>query len=184
MNKRTGTRVEIEWAGEEPAHRRGKIADLFQASILPLAVWHVDRRIRDANEAYLKLVGYTRGDISTGTLTCDRLTPIEYLTLDEQAIEQLRQGKSGICKPFQKEYIRRDGSRIPVLVGGALLPNCKNAGIAFALDLTKHSSAQKALAAREGAIAVLYAALLGKQGSRDFETSTLLRDNLKSREPC
>jgi PAS domain S-box-containing protein len=60
--------------------------------------------------------------------------------LDRAAIAQLL--KSGICNPFEKEFICRDGSRVPVMIGSALLEGSQNA-VSFVLDLTEHKEAQQ-----------------------------------------
>jgi formate hydrogenlyase transcriptional activator len=76
-------------------------------------------RIPAANDAFLDLVGYTREDLQAGMLRWPDLTPPEYLALDELAHEEgLR---FGACTPFEKELIRKDGSRVPVLVATAVL---------------------------------------------------------------
>jgi PAS domain S-box-containing protein len=76
-------------------------------------------RVPEVNDAFLQLVGYTREDLATGRLNWPELTPPEYTTLDELAHEEgLR---CGACTPFEKELIRKDGTRIPVLVATAVL---------------------------------------------------------------
>jgi len=76
-------------------------------------------QVPEVNDAFLQLVGYTREDLATGRLNWPGLTPPEYATLDELAHEEgLR---CGACTPFEKELIRKDGTRIPVLVATAVL---------------------------------------------------------------
>jgi formate hydrogenlyase transcriptional activator len=75
--------------------------------------------ITDANDAFLQIVGYSREDLIAGRLYWPDLTPAEYLHLDEEAHEEgLRYGA---CTPFEKEYIRKDGTRVNVLVALAIL---------------------------------------------------------------
>jgi PAS domain S-box-containing protein len=82
--------------------------------------WRADGLVLDANDAFLEMVGYTREDLDAGRVTWDRLTPSEFRELCHAAFEEIT--ASGICAPFEKEYVRKDGSRFPVLVGGARLP--------------------------------------------------------------
>jgi formate hydrogenlyase transcriptional activator len=90
-------------------------------------------RIPEANEAFLELVGYSREDLQTGRLHWPDLTPPEYLALDEIAHEEgLR---FGACTPFEKELIRKDGTRIPVLVATAVLKLSPFRWITFVQDL-------------------------------------------------
>ena len=90
-------------------------------------------RIPEANEAFLELVGYSREDLQTGRLHWPDLTPPEYLALDEIAHEEgLR---FGACTPFEKELIRKDGTRVPVLVATAVLKLSPFKWITFVQDL-------------------------------------------------
>ena len=90
-------------------------------------------RIPEANDAFLELVGYTRDDLQEGRLHWPDLTPPEYLALDELAHEEgLR---FGACTPFEKELIRKDGTRVPVLVATAVLKLSPFRWITFVQDL-------------------------------------------------
>jgi formate hydrogenlyase transcriptional activator len=90
-------------------------------------------RIPEANDAFLELVGYSRDDLQTGRLHWPDLTPPEYLALDELAHEEgLR---FGACTPFEKELIRKDGTRVPVLIATAVLKLSPFKWITFVQDL-------------------------------------------------
>jgi len=90
-------------------------------------------RIPEANDAFLDLVGYTREDLQAGRLHWPDLTPAEYIALDEIAHEEgLR---FGACTPFEKELIRKDGTRVPVLVATAVLKLSPFRWITFVQDL-------------------------------------------------
>jgi len=90
-------------------------------------------RIPEANDAFLDLVGYSREDLAAGRLIWPDLTPREYVALDEFAHEEgLR---FGACTPFEKELIRKDGTRVPVLVATAVLKLSPFRWITFVTDL-------------------------------------------------
>jgi formate hydrogenlyase transcriptional activator len=90
-------------------------------------------RVPEANDAFLKMIGYSREDLLAGRINWPELTPPEYASLDELAHEEgLR---FGACTPFEKELIRKDGSRIPVLVATAVLKLSPFRWIAFVQDL-------------------------------------------------
>ncbi|MBD2094648.1 CHASE domain-containing protein [Trichocoleus sp. FACHB-591] len=121
----------------------GRFRRLFEADIIGLFFAGRTGNILEANHAFLQMVGYTPEDLSAGRLRWDALTPVEYRYLDEQAI--LEDQRGGVCSAYEKEFIRKDGSRIPVLVGGARLEEDPNVGITFALDLTERKRAEEAL---------------------------------------
>jgi PAS domain S-box-containing protein len=98
--------------------------------------------ITEANEVFLQMVGYTHKDLLWGDLHWDEITPPEYHPLDERAMEECK--RSGVCTPYEKEYIRKDGSRVPVLVGIVLPGESQNSGTIFVLDLTEHGRDGKA----------------------------------------
>jgi len=90
-------------------------------------------RIPEANDTFLDLVGYSRDDLRAGRLVWPDLTPKEYVGLDEFAHEEgLR---FGACTPFEKELIRKDGTRVPVLVATAVLKLSPFRWITFVTDL-------------------------------------------------
>ena len=90
-------------------------------------------RVPDANDTFLNLVGYSREDLLAGRLVWPDLTPKEYIPLDELAHEEgLR---FGACTPFEKELIRKDGTRVPVLVTTAVLKLSPFRWITFITDL-------------------------------------------------
>ena len=97
--------------------------------------------ITKANEAFLKVVGYTRDDLNAGKLNWRELTPPDQRHLDHTAIERMR--TAGACEPFEKEYIRKDGKRVPVLFGAALLSDSHSELVCFSLELTEYKEAQE-----------------------------------------
>ncbi len=90
-------------------------------------------RIPEANDAFLDLVGYSREDLQAGRLRWPDLTPPEYLAIDELAHEEGLQ--FGACTPFEKELIRKDGTRVPVMVATAVLKLSPFRWITFVQDL-------------------------------------------------
>ncbi len=94
-------------------------------------------RIPEGNDAFLDLVGYTRGDLQAGRLQWPDLTPAEYSALDDLAHEEgLR---FGACTPYEKELIRKDGTRVPVLVATAVLKLSPFRWITFVQDLRERN---------------------------------------------
>jgi formate hydrogenlyase transcriptional activator len=89
--------------------------------------------IPEVNDAFLDLIGYSREDLASGRLHWPDLTPPEYSALDELAHEEgLR---FGACTPYEKELIRKDGTRVPVLLATAVLKLAPFRWITFVQDL-------------------------------------------------
>src|SRR4029453_47047 len=105
-------------------------------------MWDLDGRILEANDAFLDMLQYGRDDLVSGGLRLTDLTPTEWRERDERATEDLK--STGPGPPYAKEFIRKDGSRVPVLIGAALCDARGNARVAFALDLSqqKHADAE------------------------------------------
>ncbi|MBD0264603.1 MAG: PAS domain S-box protein [Tolypothrix sp. Co-bin9] len=122
---------------------------LVESNIFGVAIGDFSGGISYANDYFLNMVGYTREELHSGEIRWDEMTPAEYLHLEVQALEQARM--HGSTTPFEKEYIRKDGSRIPILIGGALLQESSGVGqtIVFSLDLSERKRAQEALHQRE-----------------------------------
>jgi PAS domain S-box-containing protein len=111
---------------------------LIESNLFGVSIGELDGGILEANHALLKMMGYTRDDLDAGALSWQQVTPPEYLPLDAKAGDELR--ANGFFTPFEKEYIRADGSRVPVLIGGALLeatPDRPPKVICFHLDLSE-----------------------------------------------
>ncbi len=133
-------RVEAEEALQR-SHSRFK--KLFDANIIGIMLADLSGRVLEANDAYLTLTGYTREDLLTGRLRWDKLTPPEFRELDLKAIESLN--RTGISQPWEKQYIRKDGSRVPVMLGVSMLDNSTSECICFVLDMTKQKQAETQL---------------------------------------
>jgi PAS domain S-box-containing protein len=107
---------------------------LVESNAQGVFFWNIKGDIREANDAFLALVGYSRQDLDNGIINWISLTPSEFVHLDQIALKELT-AKSR-CKPFEKEFLRKDGSRIPILLGAATFGDNPDEGVAFALDLT------------------------------------------------
>jgi PAS domain S-box-containing protein len=127
----------------ELAERESRIRRLVDANIIGIFIWELEGGILEANDAFLTMLGYDREDLVAGRLHWTELTPPEWRDRDEQLMPELKM--SGTLQPFEKEYFRKDGSRVPVLIGVAAFEETGNRGVAFVLDLTERKRAQEAL---------------------------------------
>ena len=121
-------------------NREAKIRRLVDANILAIIMWNVDGAIIGANDAFVRMVQYEHEDVASRRLRWTELTPAEWRESDERALRALRE--TGTVHPYEKELIRKDGSRVPVLVAGALFEEGGEQGVAFALDLTEQKRAE------------------------------------------
>jgi PAS domain S-box-containing protein len=129
----------------EKALRRSeaRFRRLSEAGILGVSTGSIDGGILEANDALARMLGYTPEEIGTGAVRWDEITPPEWRYTDERAIEQLRE--TGVAAPWEKEYLRTDGTRIPVLLGVAMLDAGKGECAAFILDLSDQKEAERAV---------------------------------------
>lgn len=123
--------------------RDSKIRRLVDANIVGIIIWEVEGRILEANDEFLRMVGYDREDLTAGRLHRMTLTPPEWRDRDARTVAELR--RIGTAQPFEKEYVRKDGSRVPVLIGGAMFEEGTSQGVGFVLDLTERKQAVEAL---------------------------------------
>jgi PAS domain S-box-containing protein len=105
-----------------------------------ILIWNLEGDVIEANEAFLHMVEYSREDFVSGRVRWTDLTPAEWRDRDERAVAEIK--ATGTFQPFQKEYFRKDGSRVPVMIGGAIFAGSKNEGVAFVLDLSQQKRAE------------------------------------------
>ena len=139
-----GEREKAETAVRELANGlEAKIRRLVDANIMGIFMWNPEGRIVEANEAFLRVVGYGREDVVSGRMRWRELTPAEWRDADDRHVAELK--ATGTVQPYEKEYFQKSGSRVPVLVGAALLDGRREEGVAFVLDLTERKLAEGAL---------------------------------------
>ena len=112
-----------------------KLSAFFAADLFGYHSGTTNGIIQEANDEFLRTVGYTRQDLEAGRLDWGAITPPEYLALDEAHIVEARQ--RGVCMPFEKEYVRKDGSRVWVLAGFILLGEARQESAVFTIDISE-----------------------------------------------
>ncbi|ACK72806.1 multi-sensor signal transduction histidine kinase [Gloeothece citriformis PCC 7424] len=123
---------------------------LVESNLFGVAFANIAGRLHYANDYYLNMVGYSREDLENGLIQWNQMTPPEWLDLDFKALEEMK--VKGVTTPFEKEYLRKDGSRVPILIGAAFLDEPYEIAqemIGFFLDLTRLKETEKALQQRE-----------------------------------
>ncbi|PSR13981.1 histidine kinase [filamentous cyanobacterium CCP3] len=118
-----------------------RFSRLAESGIIGTILADLNGAVLEANDAFLNMVGYTRDDLRSGQIRWQEMTPSEYRDVSERSQAELR--TRGVCTPFEKEYIRKDGSRAPILLGSAMLS--ESTVIGFVLDIADRKQAEAAL---------------------------------------
>ena len=132
-------------SGEALRLSEARFTRLAESGIIGVGISDVLGTLFEANDTYLDMLGYSRAELQAGEVSWSNLAPPEWRSGDEAAIAQL--AATGVAHPWEKDLDRRDGTRVPVLVGVAMLdhPNC----IVIVSDLTDRKRTEKALRATE-----------------------------------
>jgi PAS domain S-box-containing protein len=145
-----------------------KVRRLVESNVVGMVMFTLEGAITGANEAFLRMVQYDHEDLASGRVRWTDITPAEWHDRDERAVNELKATRT--FQPFEKEYLRKDGSRVPVLLGGALFESDGNDGVAFVLDLSEQKRAERALRRSEAFLSE--GQHLGRIGSFSWRVST------------
>ncbi|MBW4500841.1 MAG: PAS domain S-box protein [Scytonema hyalinum WJT4-NPBG1] len=133
--------TERKQAKEALEQSEAKFRRLFESNLVGVAFWNAEGFITDANDAYLRLVGYSRQEFDAlGKIQWRSLTPPEYNDVDNRALEEAFATR--VSSIYEKEYVRRDGTRVQVVLGIALMDNSQVHGVAFVLDISERKRAE------------------------------------------
>ncbi|AUB83993.1 diguanylate cyclase [Candidatus Thiodictyon syntrophicum] len=130
-------------AEDEARLAQARFQRLMDANAIGVVVTDSSGTILEANDYYLNLLDCTRAQLAAGAANWRERTPPEWLSADERAIAELN--ATGRCPPYEKEYLRRDGSRIPLLLAGTLLPGAEAQILGLALDMTERKRLEREL---------------------------------------
>jgi PAS domain S-box-containing protein len=131
-------------AGETLRETEERFRAVVESNMVGIGFWNADGRITDANDTLLRMLGYTREEVAAGRLRFPDITPPEHHAADARCLAEI--AATGTCSPYEKEYARRDGTRVPVVLGAAAMPNDRTRGPFFALDITERKRAERELA--------------------------------------
>ena len=126
---------------EEVRESEARMRRFYESGMFGVFYHSIDGSIADANNKFLEIVGYTREDLQAGKINWKRMTPPEYCLLDKNCIAELK--TNGVNAPYEKEFIRKDGSRVPIILGAAIFYQAHNEGIAFVLDITEQKQREQ-----------------------------------------
>jgi PAS domain S-box-containing protein len=123
--------------------REARIRRLVDSNIIGVMIWNFQGRIIEANEAILDMLGYSHEELIASRIGWAELTPAEWAPADQDALAQV--SATGSCRSYEKEYFRKDGSRVPILIAAALFEWKRDEGVAFIIDMTDRKQAEEKL---------------------------------------
>jgi PAS domain S-box-containing protein len=148
LETKAGRRIVVEFVGNvyqviqcnvrditDRNRTEGRFRRLVDSNAQGVFFWKARGEVTVVNEAFLKIVGYTREDLEVGRINWLAMTPQEFAPLDRNAFRELKE--TGSCALYEKEFIRKDGVRVPILIGGASFDDAEDEGVCFVIDLTE-----------------------------------------------
>jgi PAS domain S-box-containing protein len=127
--------------------REARIRRLVDSNIIGVMIWDFQGRIIEANQAILDMLGYGREELIASRIGWVEQTPVEWAPADQDALAQV--SATGSCRSYEKEYFRKDGTRVPILIASALFEWKRDEGITFVIDLTDRKRAEEKLRGSE-----------------------------------
>jgi PAS domain S-box-containing protein len=125
----------------ERKHTEARFRLLVDSNVQGVLFWNRNGKVTGGNDAFLRIVGYSREDLEAGRIDWMAMTPPEYAPLDLRALADIP--AKGACTPYEKEYIRQDGTRVPILLGTAAFADDPNEGVSFVIDLTERKKLEQ-----------------------------------------
>lgn len=136
-------RRKMEALAEELRTEQSRLRTLVESNIIGILFWDIEGGVRGANDAFLQSVGYTREELAAGRMDWRQFTPPDWRAQDEKLVSELLE--TGKHPPTEKEYFRKDGSRLPLIVASSFFPGNRREGVGFVLDITARKHAEEAL---------------------------------------
>jgi len=131
-----------EQAHQDLRRRTQRLETMFRENLVGNMTWRLrDGQVTSANDAFLDIVKYTQAELAAGRVSWRELTPPQYLESDREKVDELLRTRRH--PPYEKEYLRSDGTRAPVLVSSALFPDSDDEGISYVVDLTPVKAAER-----------------------------------------
>jgi len=137
--------AERKHAEEALRRSEARVQYLVESNLIGIVIGDLGGKLIDANDAFLRLLGYSRTDLLSGTMRWDRLSPPEHRDSDQGAFEQLR--KTGIAPSREKQFLRKDGTRVSVLIGAATFASAEGGVecVSFVLDVSERKHLEQQL---------------------------------------
>ncbi|HEX8391455.1 MAG TPA: PAS domain S-box protein [Longimicrobium sp.] len=125
-----------------------RLRRVSESGMVGMLFWSIDGGVTSANEAFLRMTGHTPEDLARGRVDWVAMTPPEWVAADAAAMAQL--ADRGVAETYEKEFVRPDGERVPVLVSAATFEQTADQGVTLVLDMTQRRRMEQE---REAALA-------------------------------
>jgi two-component system cell cycle sensor histidine kinase/response regulator CckA len=162
--------TEQERADQALRESEERFRRVFESDMMGMLFGLHGGAVTGANDYFLRLLDFTRDDLLAGRVRWNVVSPPEFAHVIEEAVRQAHE--TGTSKPFETEFVRRDGTRVPVLCGAAFVGEARDFGVAFALDLTELRRAEQRLAESERYLE--RAQELAQVGTWDADLTTMI----------
>jgi PAS domain S-box-containing protein len=136
-------RAAVSEAERRLIDQTARLRRIAESDMIGLLYWHLDGRVTYANDRFLEILGYTREEFERWGIDWREITPSGWEAVDAAAVDEL--GRSGTTVPFEKEYLRKDGSRVPVLLTAATFPGTTDSGLTLVHDISDRIEAETQL---------------------------------------
>lgn len=121
--------------------KEARFRRLVDSNVQGVIFWNAKGEVTDANDAFLHLTQFTREDVAKGAVTRSALTPPEFAHLDQRALKEIT--ARGACEPYEKEFIRKDGTKVAIWIGSTVFEDSPEEGVSFILDLTERKKLER-----------------------------------------
>ncbi len=133
--------TDVRRSQEKVRISEARFRTIFESGILGIFSWRIDGPITDANSSFLQMLGYSHDDLLSGQLHLNNLTPAEFKEADTFAMQELK--TRGVDTPYEKEFFRKDKTRVPVFLGAATYDESHHEVISFVIDITERKKLEK-----------------------------------------
>ena len=174
VTTRMRTELERERLVAALRESQARVRALSESGVIGMLVANPERII-EANAAFLDLLGYSREEMLAGALHWGGMAPPEFAEADARALQELRE--TGVVRPFEKEYLRKDGSRVPVVIGGAITGQSPLEWTCFVIDESERRRAEAEMHASEARYRSLFDRLPAPMWVYDYESFRFLDVN-------
>jgi PAS domain S-box-containing protein len=127
----------------ERSRIEARFRQLVESNVQGVLFWKINGELTGANDSFLRMVRHTREDLEAGRVDWKALTPPEFAHLDQKALGEI--AATGVCGLYEKEYILKDGTHVPILIASAAFADNPEEGVSFVVDLTERKSLEARL---------------------------------------